>query len=76
MSKSLYSPIHPLCSFYTCTSDYNNRFNILAMFRLFLIVNTSLIWRLVFKCLSLVIADCTAFALLTIKVNSILKRII
>ena len=46
------------------------------MFGPFLIVNASLIWRLAFKCLSLVIANRTAFALLTIEVDGALERVI
>jgi hypothetical protein len=46
------------------------------MFGLFLIVNTSLIWRFVFKCLSLAIADRTASTLLTIEADGALERVI
>jgi hypothetical protein len=57
-------------------SDYNSRSSVLAIFGLFFIIRASLIWRLVFKCLSLTIAVYTASALLIIKTKGALDRVI
>jgi hypothetical protein len=76
MPRSLYGPFYPFLSLYTRTSDCNGRFNVPAVFGLFLIVNASLIWRFAFKCLSSVIAKRTASALLTIDAEGALDRVI
>jgi len=76
MPRSLYGPFHPFLSLYTRTSDYNNRFNVPAVFGPFLIVNASLIWRFTFKCLSSVIVKRTASTLLTIDAEGALDRVI
>jgi hypothetical protein len=76
MLRSLYGPFYPFLSFYIRTSDYNSRFNVPAVFGLFLIVNASLIWRFTFKCLSLVMAKRTASAFLIIEAKGALDRVI
>jgi hypothetical protein len=48
----------------------------LTIFGLFFIISASLIWRLAFKCLSLVIAVYTASALLIIKAKEALNQVI
>jgi hypothetical protein len=76
MLISLYSPFYSFFSLYTYTSNYNSRSSVLAIFGPFFIVKASLIWRLVFKCLSLVIAVYTAFTLLIIKAKEALNQVI
>jgi hypothetical protein len=76
MLISLYSPFYSFFSLYTRTFDYNSRSSILAIFGLFFIVRASLVWRLVFKCLSLAIAVYIASALLIIKAKGVLDRVI
>ena len=74
--RSLYGPFYSFFSLYTRTSDYKGRSNVLTVFGLFFIVSASLIWRLAFKCLSLVIAVRTASALLIIEAERALDRVI
>jgi len=74
--RSLYSPFYPFFSLHTRTSDYKGRSNVLTIFGPFFIVNTSLIWRLTFKCLSSVITVRTASALLIIEAEGALNRVI
>ena len=74
--RSLYGPFYSFFSLYTRTSDYKGRSNVLTIFGPFFIVNTSLIWRLTFKCLSSVITVRTASALLIIEAKGALDRVI
>ena len=74
--RSLYSPFHPFFSLHTRTSDYNSRSSVLAVFGPFFIIRASLIQRLVFKYYSLAIAVRTASALLIIKAEGALDRVI
>jgi len=74
--RNLYNPFYPFLSLYTYISDCNDRFNIPIIFGPFLIVNIFLIWRFVFKYLSLIITKCITSTLLIINTKKILNYII